>query len=242
MPFIKLFHFVFNALKNKPYLEATDKAILNKFVVFYTNLNPTLKPKFEQEVANFLDEVPIYFKETPPIRALEILVAASAVMIIFGKAFSYRDQLTQVVIYHEAVTRYGSVFSIGELRETGDIVEIAIAAKALISSFRITEDMVHVGIHEFMHLLDKADGKMDGVPNAIMPEEWVEKWKDLAQSEIARIKLNQSSIRAYGATNDLEFLTVCSEYFFERPKQLQKEHPEIFEILSKTFHHDIVEG
>ena len=36
---------------------------------------------------------------------------------------------------------------------------------------------------------------------------------------------------AYGATNPAEFFAVATETFFEKPAQLRKEHPELYEEL-----------
>ena len=35
----------------------------------------------------------------------------------------------------------------------------------------------------------------------------------------------------YGATNPAEFFAVATETFFEKPVQLKKEHPELYEEL-----------
>lgn len=35
----------------------------------------------------------------------------------------------------------------------------------------------------------------------------------------------------YGATNPAEFFAVATESFLEKPAQLQKEHPELYEEL-----------
>ena len=48
----------------------------------------------------------------------------------------------------------------------------------------------------------------------------------------------KSDINPYGATNEKEFLAVAGEYFFERPTQLQKNHPDLYQLLSVAFHQD----
>jgi Mlc titration factor MtfA (ptsG expression regulator) len=39
----------------------------------------------------------------------------------------------------------------------------------------------------------------------------------------------------YGATNPAEFFAVATETFFEKPRELEKEHPELFEELKKYY-------
>ena len=54
--------------------------------------------------------------------------------------------------------------------------------------------------------------------------------------EMEAINDNKSDIRRYGGTNEAEFFAVASEYFFEDPFLLQKNHPELYEMLSACFH------
>jgi hypothetical protein len=49
------------------------------------------------------------------------------------------------------------------------------------------------------------------------------------------IKENNTEINQYGATNEAEFLAVISEYFFETPKLLERNHPALYTMLSKIF-------
>jgi hypothetical protein len=39
----------------------------------------------------------------------------------------------------------------------------------------------------------------------------------------------------YGATNPAEFFSVATECFFEKAKQLEKEHPPLYQQLAKYY-------
>jgi Mlc titration factor MtfA (ptsG expression regulator) len=43
---------------------------------------------------------------------------------------------------------------------------------------------------------------------------------------------------AYGATDPAEFFAVATECFFERPKELKRKHPELYEELKDFFRQD----
>ncbi len=45
-------------------------------------------------------------------------------------------------------------------------------------------------------------------------------------------------IDPYGATNPAEFFAVVSELFFEKPRQLEKRHPELYEQLRGFYQQD----
>jgi len=43
---------------------------------------------------------------------------------------------------------------------------------------------------------------------------------------------------SYGATNPAEFFAVATETFFEKPKQLNQKHPDLYELLQRYYHLD----
>jgi Mlc titration factor MtfA (ptsG expression regulator) len=43
----------------------------------------------------------------------------------------------------------------------------------------------------------------------------------------------------YGGTNEAEFFSVASEYFFERPKLLKSKHPQLYTLLQEMFQHNM---
>ncbi|TLX73440.1 hypothetical protein E9993_15095 [Labilibacter sediminis] len=57
--------------------------------------------------------------------------------------------------------------------------------------------------------------------------------------KIDEIYEQNSDINPYGGTNRAEFFSVISEYFFERPKLLEKNHPELYDLLEKIFQQDM---
>jgi Mlc titration factor MtfA (ptsG expression regulator) len=50
-----------------------------------------------------------------------------------------------------------------------------------------------------------------------------------------QIKAGEFDIDFYGATNQVEFFAVVSEYFFEQPLLLKENHREVYEMLEKIF-------
>ena len=109
---------------------------------------------------------------------------------------------------------------------------------ALHRGFENTTDKQNVGIHEFIHLLDKEDGVIDGIPATLQDKAFAVPWLSLIHKQTALIMKGKSDINPYGATNEKEFLAVAGEYFFERPALLQKNHPELYQLLSVAFHQD----
>jgi len=110
-----------------------------------------------------------------------------------------------------------------------------LSKKALHQGFENSRDGKNVGIHEFIHLFDKSDGKIDGVLKNIMGESNIEPWLYIMQSKMKEINVGDSDIREYGGTNEAEFLAVVGEYFFEKPDQMKADHPGLYNALNSFF-------
>jgi Mlc titration factor MtfA (ptsG expression regulator) len=105
-----------------------------------------------------------------------------------------------------------------------------------VQGFTNAEDRHNVGVHEFAHLVDEADGQIDGVPGAGLPPALRQPWAAVMHRELAAIRAGRSDIDPYAGTNEAEFFAVVNEYFFERPEQLQEHHPELFDLLTQALH------
>ena len=113
--------------------------------------------------------------------------------------------------------------------------KMILSKRALRHGFSNESDKKNTAIHEFVHLIDKADGTIDGIPSALLEKQYTIPWIDLIQQKIDEIYDGKSDINPYGATNKSEFFAVISEYFFERPKLLKAKHPKLYELLEEIF-------
>ncbi|MBK7562200.1 MAG: zinc-dependent peptidase [Chitinophagaceae bacterium] len=108
---------------------------------------------------------------------------------------------------------------------------MAIAGRGLL----ITRDAHNTAIHEFVHLIDKMDGTFDGVPEIILERKYVERWKQIMDSTISRMKNHGSDVDMYGATNPKTEFFGGFRIFFEQPGLLETNHPELYEMLERIY-------
>lgn len=214
-------------------------------VNFYRNLDEEKQQRFCEDISNFLSEVKITGVKTNVTVEDRLLVASSAIIPLFGfPAWNYRH-LDEVLLYPDSFDRD---FNIGSQKEiiTGMVGSGAMEGKVILSKpalhvgFDITNDKKNVGIHEFVHLYDKEDGVIDGVPPGFQDKAYTLPWLDLIKKKTDEVMNMQSDINPYGATNRQEFFAVASEYFFERPHLLKRKHPELYRLLSEVFRQDMV--
>ncbi len=220
------------------------RQILEEKVLFYNHLSASEKNRFEQAVLQFLEDVAITGVEITVDDADRLLVASSAVIPLFGfLGWQYRN-LNEVLLYkglfNEEYATEGSDRNTLGMVGSGAMQRMMILSKpALHLSFENQRSNRNVGIHEFVHLLDKADGSVDGIPEMLIQSQYTLPWLKRMHQEIKDIKEQHSDIDPYGATNEAEFFSVVSEYFFTQPRHFEKKHPELFALLEKIYHQDL---
>ena len=231
------------ALRKQPFPAAWE-TILQREVPFFQTLDESEKDRFREEVRIFLSEKRITGIKTSVDNTVRVLVAASAIIPIFGFPGWEWDQISEVLLYP---TTFNDQYEIGQEGDRdvlgmvgrGAMTRMMILSKPdLLEGFRVTKDGKNVGIHEFVHLLDKSDGAVDGVPSLGLPRSAVIPWLKLVHTEMENIQRGHSDINPYGLTNEAEFFAVASEYFFENPEKMKRKHPELYAMLERVFHQD----
>ncbi|BDD10330.1 hypothetical protein FUAX_27620 [Fulvitalea axinellae] len=216
------------------------KGILNRNVKFYEKLSSEEKMKFEVRVMKFLAETDIEGRGTEVEDLDKLLVASSAIIPMFGLPYWNYPDLETVILFpasfSQRVDPSAPSQHIVGLVGTGHMEgAMFLSQKALRKSYLDNDDCFNVGIHEFVHLIDMADGTMDGLPKMLVPHKFERNWLKLVYEEIMKIRDDQSAIRDYGGVSKTEFLPVVTEYFFERPADFRKIHPQLFGALTKVY-------
>jgi len=217
------------------------KIILNTKVLFYQQLNESEKIVFENKMQQFLSQIKITGVGTNIEPEDEVLVAASAIIPIFGFKHWEYNNLNEVLLYpasfnQEFEIKDGQQKSILGMVGSGAMERVMILSKpALREGFYNNRDKNNTGIHEFVHLLDKTDGEVDGIPENLLDKQYILPWINLMHNNIKEIMAGKSDINPYGATNKAEFFAVVSEYFFKRPDLLKAKHPELYLLLELIF-------
>lgn len=222
----------------------TWRIVLMENVAFYNALSSKEKRLFEFKIQEFLLNVRITGIETNIDLKDEVLIAASAIIPIFQFPEWKYTRLYEVLVYpasfNEKFETHGEGRSILGMVGSGYMEgKMILSKKALHHGFSNESDKKNTAVHEFVHLIDKTDGVIDGVPELLLDKQYVIPWIDLINKKIDEIYANKSDINPYGATNRSEFFSVISEYFFERPQLLKRKHPELYQLLEEVFKQDM---
>jgi len=217
------------------------RSILSTKVKFYAKLDQSAKLRFEGEIVDFLEHYIITGVGLEPTEEDRLLVAASAVIPIFGfPQWRYRN-LNEVLLYpnsfNDKYETSGEDRNIGGMVGRGAMNRTMILSRSFLhQGFENEHSKTNVGIHEFVHLIDMSDGATDGLPELLIQRQYAIPWLKMIHDEMKHIHQGQSDINPYGATNEAEFFSVISEYFFNQPELLEKKHPELYQMLEKVFH------
>ncbi|MCB9223577.1 MAG: zinc-dependent peptidase [Crocinitomicaceae bacterium] len=212
------------------------RSILEQKVEFYKKLNREERKLFEYKVHVFLLNVRIVGIQTQVSHDDQVLIAASAIIPIFRFKQWHYSGLREVHLHPDKFPIPNSDHMAHGLVGWGEMHgKVMLSRKALHHGFEDHTDGKNVGIHEFLHLLDKGDGEVDGVLETLMKENDIEPWLYLIKTKMDEINLGDSDIREYGGVNEAEFLAVVGEYFFEKPDAMKTEHPALYNALDSFF-------
>lgn len=218
-----------------------DIPFLNREVLFFANLNESQKKQFITDLKDFLKEIKITGVHTAITNEDRLLVASGAIIPVFNfPGWKYRN-LTEVLLYANTFNKEFESEGNNERNILGMVGNGYLEGKMLLSqqalheSFLNHTDKRNTVIHEFAHLIDKADGDTNGVPLVLMQQQYVIPWLDMIHTEMEKIKTGHSDIDPYAYTNKTEFFAVVSEYFFERPDLLEQHHPQLFKLMQQMF-------
>ena len=212
---------------------------MQNHVKFYSKLSLGDQEEFKSRILNFINSTRITGYGLTSVSDIDcLLVGVSAIIPIFRfKNWEY-NFLTEVILYPKAIPGrgvYKGSYINGLVGEGPMEGRMILAKTALYDGYSNTADCVNVGVHEFAHIIDKQDGKIDGVPNVLLDDSQIGPWLELIRSKSEEIKTKKAGINEYALTNDAEFFAVVTEYFFENPEMMIKKHPDLFKALEDMY-------
>ncbi|MFT5110032.1 MAG: Mlc titration factor MtfA (ptsG expression regulator) [Pseudoalteromonas tetraodonis] len=186
---------------------------------------------------------------------IRLAVAAQACLLLLHRDTDYYPRLRSILVYPQhflatgvrrgedgLVHQRGSTL-LGESWRTGSVI---LSWESVRHGGENSQDGENVVFHEFAHQLDIEDGSVDGSPALGDGLRFTERrskyvsWARVMRVEYELLQFFKSHHRKsllshYGATNPAEFFAVATETFFEKPKQMLKQHPELYAELQDYF-------
>ena len=223
--------------------------ILDKNVPYYKLLESEKQKELQGHVKIFVHEKNFEgcggLEMTDDIR---VSIAAQACILLLGRKTNYYPGLRSILVYpHSYVVESSRMNADGtvtidlehRLGESWFRGEIVLSWDDVQRGASDIRDGHNVVFHEFAHQLDGANNAVDGVP--ILPDRSLyAPWARVLTKEYIHLiddleHHRKTLINSYGATNSAEFFAVVTETYFEKPGQLKKKHPKLYEMFDAFY-------
>ncbi len=235
------------ALIHQPIIESFP-AFIEKNIPLYGRLPDDLKTQLHGLINVFLAEKAFVGcggqKITDEVR---VTIAAQASMLLLNRKTNFYPKLKTIYVYpHTYVAKNlqndggliveGKSVRLGESWQNGPVV---LTWDSITGGARNIQDGRNVVFHEFAHQLDQEDGDADGSP-ILESRSSYRTWATVLGTEYDDLRdktrdRHRSVLNKYGATNPAEFFAVATEAFFEKPKQMHKKSPDLYEELKSYY-------
>ncbi len=215
------------------------QAIIKAKLPFAAKLEDEARARFETQLKVFVWE-----KHWVGVRGLrvtdemKVVIAGQAARIARNLSLDCYDRLTEVVLYpsHYVHPERDGMIIYGEAHRWGTVVLSWDAVKHGLVNPRDGHDTT---IHELAHVLDVSDGAFDGTPPLHARADYGP-WAQVLTAHYLQLRSapERGVLRAYGAINEAELFAVATEAFFERPRTLRREAPDLYEVLQRYYQLD----
>ncbi len=228
-------------------------AIVARNVALAERLPSADRERLLRLVQVFLDEEPMEGCNGIVLtEEMRVTIAAQACLLLLKLRYPRYPRLKHILVYPgtfvphrvEAPGPTGAVYQppVPELGEAWASGTVILSWPSSLSGSRNRSDAHNVVLHEFAHVLDHEDGVANGVP-LLEPPSSYRVWGYVMGSYFRRYQqlidqAAETTLDPYGATNRAEFFAVATEAFFEQPRRLLREAPEVYEELRKFYHQD----
>lgn len=231
-------------------LSDAQRAIILEEVPLIAKLPPDLRGKFEGKINLFLNQVTFTGCNGLEVsEEMQLSIAAQACLLV-ANSDTWYDHLTTVLIYPGAfksrqtqhngyVVTEREIVRVGESWSRGPVILSWTHTQQ--GAFN-DQDGHNVVFHEFAHQIDDLSGRTDGAPNLEQNQsfaDWERVFVSAFQSHVQNVQAGRRTvIDAYGATGQEEFFAVAVEVFFERPADLKRVEPDVYDQLALLFRLD----
>ena len=253
-----MFHWLIDRRRKKltevPFPSAWEE-IIRRNVAHYSVLEDT-----ERVLLHALIQVFIAEKNWEGAGGLEltdeirVTISAQACLLLLGLPHNYYRNVRTIIVYPSTVVPPQRTTGFFENSFAPVELEYPIIGQAILQGpvIIVWDAALHGGrhpelghnviYHEFAHKLDMLDGAADGTPPLRDRAEYRD-WVMTCSREYLRLKHNtekgkKSFLNTYGAISEAEFFAVATEKFFDQPRLMIEQAPDLYRVLQEYYRQD----
>jgi MtfA peptidase len=227
-------------------------AIIKRNVPLHKNLPPQDQKELQGHILIFMKEK--HFEGCGGLEItdeIKVTIAAYACLLLLHRKTDYYPGLSAILVYPEAyvarqkqhlpdgIIAEGEEVRIGESWHSGTVVVSWDDVRRKASDIHNGHNVV---FHEFAHQLDSSGAKLDSTPVLEDHSSYIA-WARTLEKEFHNLRQAVTShhptlLDEYGAQDPAEFFAVATECFFEKPRELRKLLPDLYEELKRFYQQD----
>jgi len=182
---------------------------------------------------------------------IKVVISAQACLLTLGLPQKFYPNVRSILVYPAGfrvperevvapgIVTEGTVATLGQAWQHGPVVLSWQDAK---EGAIDPSDGQNLVFHEFARQLDMVDGVVDGVPRLYEDEDY-RRWFEVMSAEYEALSQHAAEGRAvvlghYGAQDAAELFAVCTEAFFEKPREMRQDHPLLYRVLQEYYQQD----
>ncbi len=168
---------------------------------------------------------------------MKLLIAATSVQITFGMRSYMLKEFERIVVFQDAyynpkVNQHHK----GEVDENGTVI---LSWKHFQEGIAIPDDNLNLGIHEFAHTIAIQRLNNRQFTDRYFVKAFDKLMKSVSNPSFRKRIVSRARLRTYAMTNPMEFFAVATEYFFESPEELKRNHHTIYKLFVEMYNQDL---
>lgn len=232
----------------RPFPEAWRK-ILKQRMPYFRALPADLQLQLKKHIQIFIAEKAFIGCDGLTVTdEMRVTIAAQACLLLLNRPNHYYPALRSILIYPSAfIVETAQTDAAGLVRQEQRVLsgeswgqgKVILSWQDTLSGAADPHDGHNVVIHEFAHQLDQEQGPTQGAPVLSRSSDY-QQWSSVMQQAYDDLQQRLALglpvlLDPYGATNPAEFFAVLTEVFFEKPAELNTEHPALYQLLSRFY-------
>ena len=218
------------------FTEAALEMILTRRFAYYNALSAIQKARFISRIQNFIAHKTFKIHDTKGYKEMPVLISAAAIQLTFGLKKYLLPNFEFIHVYPREFMRIKNTICFLEGNVSGHAINLS--WKHFLHGYAVPDDGQNVGLHELAHAL---------YYQTFVVEEYADKnFRNLYDGFIndgnkafnTEKTVEGGLYSEYAVKNLQEFWAESVEIFFERPYQLKKKYPDLYNSLMELLNQD----
>lgn len=212
------------------------EAILTKRFPYFTQRSLLEKQKFIHRLQNFIAEKTFKIHDKQGYREMPVLISAAAIQLTFGLDKYLLPHFEFIHVYPEEFMRVQPSICFLEGNVSGYAINLS--WKHFLRGYENNNDGQNVGLHELAHAL---------YYQTFVVEENVDKdFRDMYDGFVSdgnkayhtEMNMDGGLYSDYAMKNFQEFWAESAELFFEKPQEMKRHYPQLYETIKLLLNQD----